>query len=400
MRRGLAAVLAAGLLASAAACSGGGEPAGPTTTVAAPTTTTAAAAAVAGPAPTTIPAGQPGAVVASEPIEVGGHGGFRVTYTSTGVTGGPVEVTGLVLVPDGDPPEFGWPIVAWAHGTTGGADACAPSRVPVVPGLAEVLGDLVADGFVVVATDYEGIGGPGPHPYLDGPSAARSIADSVRAARVLVPGAGRPWVVAGHSQGGHAALWAAELAPTYMPENVLMGALAVAPVVDLPALVDPGAGGTAFLLLAAAGFTAAAPDVDPATVLSPVGLAALDVVERACLSELVRLYGGPSVGDPLLPGAGAPGTPFGDHLAANRPGQVAPGPPLLVVHGEDDAVVPAASSAALVDRLCGLGAFVELRTYVGAGHGTVLRAAATDARRWVEARFAGPPPAGERTCPS
>ena len=43
------------------------------------------------------------------------------------VSGEPVLATGVVLVPSGEPPAGGWPVIAWAHGTAGVARVCAPS---------------------------------------------------------------------------------------------------------------------------------------------------------------------------------------------------------------------------------------------------------------------------------
>ena len=44
---------------------------------------------------------------------------------------------------------------------------------------------LVDAGYVVAATDYEGLGTPGVHPYLVGESEGRSVLDAARAARAL-----------------------------------------------------------------------------------------------------------------------------------------------------------------------------------------------------------------------
>ena len=51
-----------------------------------------------------------------------------VMYRSTSAKGEPVAVSGVVSVPEGEPPAGGWPVISWGHGTTGTADRCAPSR--------------------------------------------------------------------------------------------------------------------------------------------------------------------------------------------------------------------------------------------------------------------------------
>ena len=97
---------------------------------------------------------------------------------------------------------------------------------------------MVERGYVVSATDYPGLGTPGPHPYLVGISEGRAVLDSVRAAREL-PGAGggRRFAVWGHSQGGQASLYTGILAKTYAPELNLVGVAAAAPATELAKLM-------------------------------------------------------------------------------------------------------------------------------------------------------------------
>jgi hypothetical protein len=129
-----------------------------------------------------------------------------ILYRSTGVQGKPVAVSGLVHIPKGKPPRGGWPIVTWAHGTTGLGDQCAPSRNPgegamhALTAYIEPLLDRFLDaGIAVVRTDHEGLGTKGVHPYLVGRSEGRSVLDIVRAARQAHDSLGRRVVVAGHS---------------------------------------------------------------------------------------------------------------------------------------------------------------------------------------------------------
>ena len=51
-----------------------------------------------------------------------------VLYRSTSVAGKAIAVSGTVSIPKGKAPKGGWPVISWAHGTTGAADLCAPSR--------------------------------------------------------------------------------------------------------------------------------------------------------------------------------------------------------------------------------------------------------------------------------
>ena len=148
----------------------------------------------------------------------------RVLYRSEGLHGEPIVVSGVVIVPAGTPPPGGRPIVAWAHPTTGIVAACAPSLARVFFRSIQGLHELLAQGFVIAATDYPGLGTAGPHPYLVGISEGRAVLDSVRVAR-KIPGSGdgKIFAVWGHSQGGQAALFTGILAHDYAPELELVG---------------------------------------------------------------------------------------------------------------------------------------------------------------------------------
>lgn len=164
---------------------------------------------------------------------------FRILYRSTGLHGEPIAVSGVVVVPADTPPASGRPIVAWAHPTSGIVPRCAPSLALFLfqdmPGLR----DMLARGYVVVATDYPGLGTCGPHPYLVGVSEGRAVLDSVRAAAALASaGAGKRFAVWGHSQGGQAALFAGLLWHDYAPDLVLTGVAATAPATDLETLLQ------------------------------------------------------------------------------------------------------------------------------------------------------------------
>ena len=75
----------------------------------------------------------------------------------------------------------------------------------------EGLMPMVAAGFAVIATDYAGLGTPGPHQYDNKIPQANDVVYSVPAARAAVPSLGRRWVTIGHSQGGVAVWGVAEL---------------------------------------------------------------------------------------------------------------------------------------------------------------------------------------------
>ena len=145
---------------------------------------------------------------------------LRILYTSTdGATGQGQRVTsGAVFYPMGSPPAGGWPIIAWAHGTVGVSAACAPSRNPRSARDAAYLNRWLREGFVVVATGYQGLGTPGPHLYLHARAEAYAMLDGVRSVVGGLPNVANRVVLLGQSQGGGAVFATAGYAPEYAPE--------------------------------------------------------------------------------------------------------------------------------------------------------------------------------------
>ena len=182
--------------------------------------------------PSLIPANAPGTIIRFETMNAPfpESQAWRVLYTSTGINGEPIVVSGMVFAPTGPVPPGGRPVVSWAHPTTGIEDPCAPSRSPKPYDDVQGLADFLNLGWVVVATDYQGLGTDGMHPYLVGASEAQGTIDIVRAARNMnETGASSNYFVFGHSQGGQAALFAGQMASTYAPELQLLGVAAAAP---------------------------------------------------------------------------------------------------------------------------------------------------------------------------
>lgn len=165
-----------------------------------------------------------------------------LTYKMLGQSGQEVQATSLVFTPNTQPPVGGWPIVVWAHGTTGVADVCAPSKAALTESTKDLISKLLAAGYVVVAPDYEGLGTPGIHPFLNVKSEAFSITDAVVATRNYLSQrnllTSKKWLTVGHSQGGHAALGAAQYASRAQLDY--KGTVAVAPASNLGSILVDG----------------------------------------------------------------------------------------------------------------------------------------------------------------
>ncbi|MEV6559921.1 lipase family protein [Nocardia sp. NPDC051756] len=319
----------------------------------------------------------------------------RLTYWSRGPRG-PMQSTGVVYVPPGPPPPGGWPIVAYAHGTTGIADQCAFTLEPRVYYLDSLYPELLRAGYAVVISDYVGLGTPGTHPYLDGPSQARSVIDGVRAARAVAPALGTKWAVLGQSQGAQAALFTASLGPADAPELQLRGAAATGPPSNLELLI-PLAGPwiprlplektPAYVAMLLAGLRASAPELDVDSYLTPTGQEALRVVETECITEANARLADVPIGEMLA-------KPLDDPAlwAAARAMMRIPTDgytiPLFVGQGLTDMEVPPPLTAKLLAELTLSGTDLETHLYPG-DHLGAARAALPDAVAFLH-RVLGP----------
>ena len=266
-------------------------------------------------------------------------------YTSRSPEGKQVVVSGSVSVPKGKAPKGGWPVISWAHGTTGTADQCAPTRVRptsvVAPYIAYVhpqLEDWIKAGYAVVATDYQGLGTPGPHPYLVGEAEGRSVVDMVSAARQLVPDLGKKFLIAGHSQGGQSSLFAASLADDWAPGLKLKGTAAYAPASHLktqaellPSLTSPS-GLSALAALIVKGASTVTDEVKINKLLTPPAKALYPQTEQTCLPQLAESdsFGGIAPADLLKNNADT--TVLYEVLDAMNPA-VKIGPPVFLAQG-------------------------------------------------------------------
>jgi pimeloyl-ACP methyl ester carboxylesterase len=339
--------------------------------------------------------GEPGDVIAVQEVEGLDVDGsvLRVLYHSESLEGDDIPVSGIIIVPSGEAPEGGRPVLSWAHGTTGIADECAPSKDPEANGIG-IVGPFLERGMVFVATDYEGLGTPGRHPYIVGTSEGRGTLDIVRAAQQLGDrtGAGEQVVIWGHSQGGHAALFANQIAEEWAPELEVVGTVAGAPPsqLNLIAVALRDSPFRFYLGMAAAGWEAAFPDADPALVLTPLGLERLEMVDEGCSGELATAWNDLPYED-LVKADPATVEPWASLLVENDPGFVVGESPVLIIHGEADEQIPVVSSELLLARMCDIGQVVERRTYPDQSHAGVIGPSLPAMLEWIDARLAGDP---------
>ena len=348
--------------------------------------------------PTPLPRGPHGTLIRAEQIPdyYPGAKAYRVLYKSHGPDGRVDAVSGLVIVPDGPTPRGGRKVVDFTHGGVGIARGCAPSLHAGDPGqVIEGLGEFIAAGYVVAATDYAGLGVPGAVPELVGPLEAMNALDIVRAARRLrVAHAGTQFVVWGHSQGGQAALFTGQLAASYTPELHLLGVAAGSPLPDLRSLfrldlVNPA--GSELTASALSAWSQLYPDARLEQILTPTGRAALADLADRCLYGREYSSGAPTLEASEIVRAPWDTEPWRRIMEENTPGPAPIGAPILLVQGSADPVVPSRLTVRLAALLCSAGEEVELRLYPSVEHVEAGIVASPDVVAWMAGRFAGRP---------
>jgi triacylglycerol lipase len=381
--------------------------------------------------PDPLPAGQPGDVIRSEPsrlvLEPSGQlgayvaTGTRIMYLSTDTHGRPNVVTGTYFEPDN--PWLGRgprPLISLAVGTYGQGDQCAPSRLfnqgihystgfDITYGYEQgFVATMVARGFAVVVTDYEGLGTPGVHTYLNRAAEGHAVIDAARAAMQL-PGTSLdpkgPVALWGYSQGGGASAAAVELAPTYAPDLNIVGAWAGAPPAD-PATVMPSADGS--ILAGAIGYVlnsmmAAYPETEPMIrdSLTPRGQEMVDKTKDQCTFQTLADFGfrhlQPYFNEPL--DELGEREPLKSAFAEQRIGRLRPTAPVFIDHNRFDGVVPWVPARQLALDWCAKGADVQFFTNeqppfmnkLAVNHGLAQLMDGERGMQWIADRFNGLP---------
>jgi len=358
--------------------------------------------------PHPLPAGAPGELIRSEVLRGAPEGAraWRILYHSRDELDRDIAVSGVVLAPDlGDAGEDR-AVVSWGHPTDGAARRCAPSLGVDPFDLIEGAQALLHAGYVVAATDYPGMGAAGPDSYLVGINEGRAVLDAARAARsIAATGAGDRLLLWGHSQGGQAALFAAQEAPGYAPELQLEAVAVAAPAVELATLLRDDAAEQAGVSLGSYAFHAyesfygpSNPGMSLEQIIEPEALDVVPRIAELCLfgqhREMQRL-GAPYVGR-FISHDPATVEPWAELLQRNTPGAEPLGVPVLVAQGEADQLVDPSSTAAYVEHLCTTGEQVDFRRYEHIDHGLIATVALPAVLATFRSVLAGDAPTG--TC--
>ena len=353
----------------------------------------------------------PGTLLRVEPLtfadpplsmDVDGGTAYRLLYVSARPDGSSAVSGAMVFLPDTPAPAQGRPVLAWAHGTVGMGDACAPSRDP--QGTTDMAGWLeqsLALGWVVVATDYVGLGTPGPELYLVAQAEANDVVHSVQALRAWdLAEAGDRYAVYGHSQGGHSALWTGHLAAGIDPSLELVGVAAAAPAAMLPEIVSvqwETAAGWAIGPEALVGWQYIDPSLPIEGVLTQAGKdnaerLALECIEPAALEGYLRT----DVGQNFFTVNPSDNPGWADLIAEQTPPPMPADMPVFIAQGTADDVVLPWPQAMLQEQWCQAGSTLTMEWLGGVNHVVAAIVAGPAAMVWIADRFAGRP--APRTC--
>lgn len=323
---------------------------------------------------------------------------YRMAYRSTDAHNPThlVAVSAEVMVPRGTPPAGGWPVVAWAHGTSGIGLTCAPSIMGIGGPQASFYGSWLRRGYAVVATDYPGLGEPGAALYLNARSEGMAVLDSVRAARRRFSSLSGHVVLLGHDQGAQAVLAASALAKSYAPSLQIKGTVALgAPYFDGDSghiLTQPHgarrfAPGVVYGLLLGASLGAADPSFDPSTAFKPRALPLYRKASELCRGDFFGAveHAGLTPDNTFQPDAENALAPA---LQWARYPSLKLSSPVMLGIASNDTQVPPAQQEKLKQALCSAGTVVSVRHY-HVEHSPLLNAAENEAQAFADRSLQG-----------
>lgn len=308
---------------------------------------------------------------------------FRILYSTVDGNGRPAVSSGAVYLPDTPPPPGGYPLLAYAHGTTGIGDGCAPSTVEDLDPLIEDRSKWLRQGYALVASDYVGLGTPGLHDFLATQAAATSVTDAVIAAKRADFPVTDKWAVYGHSQGGQVALATARYATELTRAAGLdfRGAVSTAPPANIETVLPafgpdsppfPLPSGLAtFPLYLLNGVANAHPDVNIESVLTPLGKEWLANARELCVDKLGKALGDIDLRDFFT----APISSIPNIDAILRDYMQVPfsgyDRPIFLGHGAVDTLAPIVTSLSQAAQMAAAGQPVEYHVYPTADHTTL-----------------------------
>jgi len=343
--------------------------------------------------------GQLGQVLRSEPLGVSLSNGTaeRIIYRTQKGDGSITFSSAMVFIPNNSNAGTPRPVVAWAHGTVGMGDQCAPSRTQQPLNAISWVDEMLARGWVVTATDYAGLGTPGTENYLVGADEAHDVLNSVRAARdIPAAQASSTFAIWGHSQGGNSALFSASDATSYAPELHLVGTVASAPAAELPALFNETTGTLDWVIgpEVAVSWPTVYPNLNVQQITTAAGYNNYKKIANQCISAaalggLVRT----SLNQEFF--RTSPLNSPGWLTAAQEQSApiLKPSQPVMIAESLQDKVVLPNTTALYIQRSCQADADLTSLWLADVGHVQLSNTIGPQVINWISDRFANQPTA-------
>lgn len=321
----------------------------------------------------------------------------RIMYQTETFNGSRVPASAYVLWPylPRTQPD-GYPIIGWAHGTSGGFGECAPSHVKDLWLQSEPPFTLALQGYVVVAPDYAGLGvtqdaqgKPIVHQYLAFQAQANDLFYAVQAAQTAFRDLSKHFVLAGHSQGGGVA-WGAARRQAQRPVDGYLGTVALSPITKIvDQAVIFGAAIAEAVVLVAREIPTIFPQFKVSDILTPAGVQRLNLLSevQGCNSPAMELFQESGLFQPNWPQN--PYVQAFQNLTAN--GNHAVAGPMLVIQGEADNLVPLQLTTEAIDKVCKdypEPPQLEYVTLANATHVPAVYATQAQWLAWIGDRFA------------
>ena len=326
------------------------------------------------------------------------HALSRFMYQSQNSGGALVPVTAFILWPyTARPHREGYPVVAWAHGTSGINAEAAPSNLKHLWHDFQVLFQLSLNGYVVVATDYAGLGvvndaagHPIAHEYMTGPAQGSDVVYSVIAAQEAFVELSKDFVIIGSSEGGQAA-WAAAEKLYEEPSLSLLGTIAISPLTRLLSLPADGWVMPILVIMLVPSLCQKFHEFKPEDVLTPLGVKTLRTYQElsGCNTLLFQLPNGHDT----VRSDWQTNTHVQKYQQAAYTGRKPISGPLLVIHGDRDSIVTPESVTETVRATAEDCPSTHIAYHIlpNVSHVPAMYAGQTLWMDWIGARFAGEP---------
>ena len=255
---------------------------------------------------------------------------------------------------------------------------------------------LLNQGYVVVATDYPGLGTDGIHPYLIGESEGRAVLNSVRAARDF-PNSGASnrfavWVTAKVVM----PISFHELPARYAPDPRLLRRCRGSACNHSCRALRQRRKTRRGLACDGVALLDKARNVSAESVVEPAAMPAFNKTARDCLKsvaqfETIETDEKPLENEKFFKFDPSEVEPWKGIMVGNSPGHAPAGAPVFIAQGTADTTVNPQITKRFGEALCAQGVRVSFVELPGVSHVFAARDSAAAAIRWMNDRFRGAP---------